>query len=201
LGFDTLTQSWETGPLDGNSLLATVSTYYQPTRNSWFGQYQVDGEHYIRVYKTANIGFRVAWGESFGDEWKRPFYVSSVDNLRGVPYFSYDYLIQNKYLVGQAELKVPLNGLIRLLIFQNIEGIAAVDAGSVFNKYDQFDANKTAAFVTGFNFNLAIFQFRLHFAKPFDIGGIKPGQPWSQDGQIVVPDGWVTNFTIRYLFF
>ena len=36
LGFDTLTQSWETGPLDGNSLLVTLSSYYQPTRESWF---------------------------------------------------------------------------------------------------------------------------------------------------------------------
>ena len=201
LGFDTLTQSWETGPLDGNSLIATVSSFYQPTHNSWFGQYQVDGEHYIRLYKTVNLGIRAAWGESFGDEWKRPFYVSSTDNLRGVPYFQYQYLIANKYAVGNAELQVPLDGLIRLLIFQNIEGIAAVDAGSVFNHYGDFSNNRTAAFVTGFNFNLAIFQFRLHFARPFDIGGLKPGVARPQDGQVIVPDGWVTNFTIRYLFF
>lgn len=201
LGFDTLKQSWETGPLDGNSVVATLSSYYQPTRESWFGDVQVDAQHYIRLYKTVNLGLRAGWGQAFGDEWKRPFYVSSVDNLRGVPWYQFDYLISNKYAVGQAELQVPLDGLVRLLIFQNIEGIAAVDAGSLFDQYGDFSENRTAAFVTGFNFNLAIFQFRLHFAKPFDIGGLKPGRPRPEDGEVIIPDGWVTNFTIRYLFF
>lgn len=201
IGFDTLTQSWETGPLDGNSLLATLSTYYQPTRQSWFGDVTVDAQHYIRLYKTVNLGLRGAWGQSFGDEWKRPFYVSSVDNLRGVPWYQFNYLTSEAYALGGAELQIPLDGLIRLLIFQNIEGIGGIDAGSLFSRYEDFDENRTAAFVTGFNFNLAIFQFRLHFAKSFDIGGIKPGEPREGETQPIVPDGWVTNFTIRYLFF
>ena len=133
MGFDTLTQSWETGPLDGNSLLVTLSSYYQPTRESWFGDISVDAQHYIRLYRTVNIGLRAAWGQSFGDEWKRPFYVSSVDNLRGVPWYQFNYLTSGAYALGGAELQVPLDGLIRLLIFQNIEGIAGVDAGSLLS--------------------------------------------------------------------
>ena len=201
VGYDTLAQSWQVGPLDGTSVLGSVSAYYQPTRNEWFGQYQIDAEHFFRLYKLVKFGVRGAWGESFGDTWKRPFYVSSVDNLRGVPYYEFNYLIANRYLVGNAELQVPLDGLIRLAIFQNIIGVAAVDAGSVFNTYGDFKPNRTAAYVMGFNFNLAIFQFRLHFAMPFSIGGLVPGQPRPSDGQVIVPNGWVTNFTIRYLFY
>ncbi len=201
VGFDTLIQSWETGPLSGDSVVATVSTYFQPTRGSWFGDVGVDAQHYLRLYKTVNLGLRAAWGQAFGDEWLRPFWVYSFYNLRGVPYYQIGYLVNEKYTLAQAELQVPLDGLIRLLIFQNIEGIAAIDAGSVFRRYDEFEENRTAAFVTGFNFNLAIFQFRLHFAKSFDIGGIKPGVPRPGDRFPVVPTGWVTNFSIQYVFF
>ena len=200
-GYDTLNWSMETGPLHGTSALVTASSYYQPGRAVWHGDLQLDVQRYFRLYRTANLGFRFAGGRALGDEWRRPFYISSVDNLRGVPWHAFEYLIADQYAIGQAELQVPLNSLIRFFLFQNVEGIAAIDVGSLVDRTDEFRRNSTAAFVTGLNFSLAIFEFRLHFARPFDIGGLEPGVPRDDEGGDVVPDGWVTNFSIRYTFF
>jgi len=53
---------------------------------------------------------------------------------------------------------------------------------------------RTLTGVLGVNFIFGPLVFRLHFGHPFGIGGILT--PALQDGT-----SWVTNFTLRYLFF
>lgn len=195
VGYDTLARSYSTGPLQGNSFLLRGEYNYLPLRKTGYGEIQLDAQKYFRIWRTANLHFRGASGVAFGDQFSRQFFVWPIYNLRGIPFNGNhsDLFIGEYYTVGTSELQVPLDRLVRLAIFQNIEGIAAVDVGSVFNDPKDLGSKSTAAFVTGVNFNLAIFQFRLHFARPFDIGGLKPGKD--------VPDSWVTNFSIEYLFF
>lgn len=195
VGFDTLSRSYQTGPLAGNSALLHGEWNTLPLRGSSYGELQLDLQHYTRLWRTANLGFRAAGGTSFGDQFTRLFSVWPVYNLRGIPFrqsFA-DVFVGKNYVVTSAELQFPLDRLIRIAIFQNIEGVAAIDAGSVFDNLEEAQEHQTASFVTGFNFNLAIFEFRLHFARPFDIGGLKPGTD--------LPDGWVTQFWIDFLFF
>jgi outer membrane protein assembly factor BamA len=203
LGYDTLARSYQTGPLSGNSVLLSGEWNILPFRGSSYGEIQLDAQKYFRIWRTANLHFRAAAGTAFGNQFSRQFFVWPIYNLRGIPFSGThaDKFTGKYYTVGTAELQIPLDRLVRLAIFQNIEGIAAVDVGSVYSEFNPatsggFDDaldNRTAAGVLGFNFNLAIFQFRLHFAKPFDIGGLEPGTD--------LPDGWVTNFSIEYLFF
>ena len=200
-GYDSLVWSWETGPLTGSSVLTAANVYYQPARDTWFGDALIDAQRYFRLGSTVALGLRATTGRAYGNEWRRPFYVYSVDNLRGVPWYEYDYLISDSYLVGQAELAVPLNRIIRIAIFNSVIGIAGVDAGSLFDRYQDAEANSTAAGVLGVNMRLAIFDLRLHFARPFDVGGLVPGETRGPDGTTIVPDGWVTNFSIRYAWF
>lgn len=195
VGYDTLARSYATGPLHGNSVILSTEYNILPLRGAGYGEVQLDAQKYFRVWRTANLHFRGAAGASYGNQFTRQFYVWPIYNLRGIPFSSTqsENFIGTYYTVGTSELQVPLDRLIRLAIFQNIEGIAAIDVGSVFDDPADYGAKSTAAFVTGVNFNLAIFQFRLHFARPFDIGGLEPGKD--------LPDKWVTNFSIEYLFF
>lgn len=200
-GYDTLIRTWGTPPLGGSSVVATVSGYHVPARGTTYGDATLDAQKYVRIGSSTSLGFRATTGRAFGDEWRRPFFVYSSDNLRGVPWYRYDYLISDAYVVGQSELAVPLDRIIRIAFFNGMIGIAGVDAGSVFDRYDQAEGQSTAATVLGVNMQLAIFDLRLHFARPFDIGGLVPGETRGEDGRVIVPDGWVTNFSIRYAWF
>lgn len=201
-GYDSLVWSWETGPLTGSSVLATVNGYYQPARDdTWFGDASIDAQRYFRLGSTVALGFRATAGRTLGDEWRRPFYVYSVDNMRGVPWYRYDYLISDAYTIGQAQLALPLNSVLRFALFNSVIGVAGIDAGSLFDEIGQAEENATAAGVLGVNMRLAIFELRLHFARPFDVGGLEPGVTEGADGRPIVPDGWVTNFSLRYAWF
>ena len=201
VGYDTLIRTWGTPPLGGSSVIATVNGYHQPARGTSFGDATLDAQKFFRIGQTASLGFRATTGRAFGDEWRRPFFVYSSDNLRGVPWYRYDYLISDAFVVGQSELAVPLDRVIQIALFNGMIGVAGIDAGSVFDKYVDAEGQATAATVVGVNMQLAIFDLRLHFARPFDIGGLEPGKTRGEDGRVIVPDGWVTNFSIRYAWF
>lgn len=201
VGYDTLVWTYEAGPLTGSSVLATVNGYHQPARTTSFGDASLDVHRFFRLGERTALKLRGTTGRAFGDEWRRPFYLYSSDNLRGVPWYRYDYLISDAYLVGQAEIAMPLNRVIQFALFDTVIGVAGVDAGSAFDRYADAEERATAATVLGVNMRLAIFDVRLHFARPFDVGGLVPGETRGADGTVIVPDGWVTNFSIRYAWF
>jgi hypothetical protein len=91
--------------------------------------------------------------------------------------------------VGNAELNVPLDAIIRVAFFQSIEGIMGLDFGGVADRLDNLWPNRTFAFVLGGNLTLGPFEFLIHFARPIDIGGLVPAADW------------VPNISIRYAYF
>jgi hypothetical protein len=69
--------------------------------------------------------------------------------------------------------------------------VVGVDFGGVGNRPSQLWDKRILDFAIGANFALGPILFRLHFAKPFDIGA--PAGAPSTDYE------WVTNFSIGYL--
>jgi len=203
LGYDTISYNRGTGPISGHSFLVEGTIAMQPNENEVFGSVRVDAEQYFPLIGRSNLLFRVGAGSTFAGKISgtggisRQFYLSSFDTLRGVPFGNDTYLLGKKYMYSTAELQIPLNVIIRLLIFSDIEGIVGLDFGSVSDDFDTFFDKRVLDFVLGFNLGLGPLVFRLHFAKPIDTGhgpGVAFGTP-NGDG------GWVTNFSLGWLYF
>jgi hypothetical protein len=157
-----------------------------------------------------------------GERWERTWWLTSADNLRGFYPLDFENLIGQHYWVANAELQIPLDPFVRLFIFDYIEGVAALDFGGVFNHWSTrpeqdptvtladeecrllsggttcvdpgaWDA-RTLTGVLGFNVLFGPLLLRVHFGRPFDIGGLET--PALRDGS-----SWVTNVTLRYFFF
>lgn len=190
LGYDTVHYHPATGPIAGHSVLLETSLAVQPFDDETFGTVRLDLEQYFPVLGRANLFFRVGAGTTYGGTYARQFYLSSFDTLRGVPFGNEDFLIGRAFLHSTAELQIPLNMLIRLLIFTDIEGIVGFDFGSVTDEYDIFFNKRVFDFVLGFNLGLGPLVFRLHFAKPIDVGAKLPN-----DGS------WVTNFSLGWVYY
>jgi hypothetical protein len=223
LGYDTIRYTYATGPLAGHSLLLEVGGGYLPDVNAVHGFAHLDAQQYFQISGRANIGFRASAGSSFaGDEvgrtWMRTWWLSSADNLRGFYPFEVENLVGKHYWVANAELQIPLDPLIRLFIFDFIEGVAALDFGSVYNQYNTTPATlgsgacrtttthplqciepgawdaRTLTGVLGVNVLFGPLLLRLHFGHPWDIGGL-------ETEALRTGARWVTNVTLRYFFF
>ena len=188
---------------------------------------RTDLEQYFQLVGRANLSFRLAAGTSFAPDtkgrlWERSWWLTSADNLRGFYPLDLAYLIGQNYYVANAELQFPLDALIRLLFFDHLEGVAALDFGGVFNRFSTrnvtdgrrpgssgcftttrntseciepgaWDA-RTLTGVLGVNVLFGPLLLRVHFGHPWDIGGLRT--PAIQDHA-----RWVTNITLRYFFF
>ncbi len=218
-GFDTVRYDQYTGPINGSSFLLEVGGGYLPGRSAVHGFVRTDAERYWQLIGRSNFMLRFAGGTSFSPGgrsrfWERSWWLTSADNLRG--YFPLDFanLIGLHYYVVNAELQFPLDPLVRLFIFDYLEGVAALDFGGVFNRLesrrDEFGAivknvdgsiaepgawdARTLTGVLGVNVLFGPLLLRVHFGRPFDIGGQKTPA-------IVDHVHWVTNVTLRYFFF
>ncbi len=207
-GYDTIRYDYATGPLAGSSLLLEVGGGWLPGRGAVHGFAHLDAQQYFQLIGRANIGFRAAAGTSFAPnersrQWQRTWWLSSADNLRGFYPFDVESLVGRHFYVASAELQFPLDPLLRLFIFDYIEGVAALDFGGVFDDWGRrsqgpfvyADAweHRTLTGVLGVNVLFGPLLLRVHFGHPFDVGGIET--PAMQDGA-----RWVTNVTLRYFF-
>jgi hypothetical protein len=210
-GYDTIRYDFATGPLVGHSLLAELGGGWLPGRQAVHGFAHVDAQKYFQLGRRANIGFRLAAGTSFSPDdrseiWERSWWLTSADNLRGFYPLDEETIGRNFY-VANAELQLPLDALVRLAIFDYIEGVAAVDFGGVFDRWQTvstateplrradvgaWDA-RTLTGVLGFNVLFGPLLLRVHFGHPYDIGGLET--PAMRQGT-----NWVTNVTLRYFF-
>jgi hypothetical protein len=190
-GYDTIRYS-AGGPLAGSSFLLEGSTAYQPIDDVVFGTVRLDGERYFPLYGRTHFFLRAGTGTTFGGQLARQFYLSSFDTIRGIPFGREDLLIGRHFLFSTAELQVPLNAIIRLLIVTDIEAIAGIDFGGVGQQPEDVWYRRVLAPVVGFNFGLGPLIIRLHFARPLNIGAPLP---------VAAGQEWVTNFSIRILGF
>ncbi|HET8540341.1 MAG TPA: hypothetical protein VFL83_10765, partial [Anaeromyxobacter sp.] len=212
-GYDTIRYDYATGPLAGHSVLAEVGGGWLPGRQAVHGFVHMDAQQYFQLGRRANIGFRAAAGSSFAPDeksriWERSWWLTSADNLRGFYPLDVENLIGSSFYVANAELQLPLDSLVRLAIFDYVEGIAALDFGGVFDRWSTvhpipgatlrrrdvgpWDA-RTLTGVLGFNVLFGPLLLRIHFGHPYDIGGLET--PALRSGA-----NWVTNVTLRYFF-
>lgn len=215
-GYDTLRYDPLTGPLAGRSFIAELGGQWLPGRSAVSGHFRIDAAGYLRLGEHASLSLRGAAGTSFapddvGENWERTFWLSSADNLRGYSPFDYAYLIGTNYYVANLELQFPLEPIVRIGLFSYLQGVLALDFGGVFDRVSTAPGAsasdpatppsalgawdvRTLTGVLGLNALLGPIVFRLHFGHPFDIGGVQT--PALRDGS-----SWVTNITLRYLFF
>ena len=209
-GFDTLRFDPLTGPLRGTSLLAELGGQWLPTRHAVNGFARFDAQQFWQLAGRANFMLRLAGGTSFaptaaGKAWEKSWWLSAPDNLRGLYPFDTAFLVGPHYWVANAELQVPLEPVLKLLIFDYLEGVAALDFGGVFDRYERgVDVNgnvapgawdaRTLTGVLGVNALFGPLLLRVHFGHPYDIGGrVTPALQYHER--------WVTNVTLRWFFF
>ncbi|HSD19782.1 MAG TPA: hypothetical protein VLC54_07090 [Anaeromyxobacter sp.] len=215
-GYDTIRYDQYTGPLAGGSLLLELGGGYLPGRSALHGFFRLDAQKFWQLLGRSNFMLRAAGGTAFSlDEaskvWEKNFWLTAADNLRGFYPLDTEFLIGQHYYVMNAELQFPLDTLIRLLIFDYLEGVAALDFGGVFNRFDSGAGgaaptdivvrsdlgaweSRTLTGVLGVNVLFGPLLLRVHFGHPFDIGGLET--PALRDH-----NRWVTNITLRYFFF
>jgi hypothetical protein len=209
-GFDTLRYDQLTGPLRGTSLLAELGGQWLPSRQTANGFFRFDAQRFWQLSGRANFMLRLAGGTSFSPSrkaraWEKSWWLSAPDNLRGFYPFDTAFLVGPHYWVANAELQVPLDPVLKLLIFDYVEGVAALDFGGVFDRYESgrdvngdfvpgaWDA-RTLTGVLGVNVLFGPLLLRVHFGHPYDIGGrLTPALQFHER--------WVTNVTLRWFFF
>lgn len=208
-GYDTTRYDPATGPVSGSSATFELGGAYLPGRGALTGFARTDMQRYWQLGTRANFSLRFAAGTSFSDSnskvWERSYWLTAADNLRGFYPGEYGNLIGRNYYIANAELQVPLDPLIRFFIFDYVEGVAALDFGGVFDRFDTrvnsdgfitergaWDA-RTLTGVLGFNMLFGPLILRLHWGHPYDVGGYQTSA--LQNGS-----RWVTHVTLRYFF-
>jgi hypothetical protein len=218
-GYDTIRYDYGTGPLAGRSLLLELGGGWLPGRNAVHGFAQADAQQYLQLAGRANLGFRAALGSSFAADaesrvWARTWWLTSSDNLRGFYPLDLD-LVGLHYWVANLELQLPLDPILRLALFDYVEGVAALDFGAVFDRFESVPATdgycrtttqsttcidpgawdaRTLTGVLGVNVLFGPLLLRVHFGHPFDVGGLRTEA-------LATRTRWVTNVTMRYFFF
>jgi len=209
-GHDTIRYDPLTGPLRGTSLLGEVGGQWLPTLEASTGFFRFDAQHYWQLVGRANFMLRLAGATSFSpnrasEPWQKSWWVSAPDNLRGFFAFENDFLVGRHYYVANAELQFPLDPIVKLRIFDYVEGVAALDFGGVFSRFaNGRDANgilvpgawesRTLTGVLGVNMLFGPLLLRVQFGHPWDIGGLVTPALESHER-------WVTNITLRWFFF
>ncbi len=189
LGYNTIQYHPGTGPISGTSLLLESTLDVQPFDDESHGTVRLDAERYFPIYNRINLGFRGGMGSTFGGELRRQFFLSSFDTLRGVEFGDIDYLLGDLFFFTKLELRFPLNFLVRIPLI-DVEGIVGADFGGAGEDLASLWEWRAFSPVTGLNFGLGPIVFRLHFARPIDIGA--PRLP--NNGN------WVTNFSLGWRY-
>jgi hypothetical protein len=209
-GYDTIRYDPLTGPLRGLSLLGEVGGQWLPERGTTTGFFRFDAQQYWQLVGRANFMLRAAGGTSFSPDrasraWEKSWWVSAPDNLRGFYPFDTNFLVGPNYYVANAELQFPLDPILRLQLFDYLEGVVALDFGGVFERWRRaHDANgdllpdawdmRSLTGVLGVNALFGPLLLRVHFGHPWSIGGIATPA-------IHFREKWVTNVTLRWFFF
>ena len=187
-GHDTTRFRFPGGAVGGGSLLFEVGGGWLPIRSALYATALFDAQRHLRTLGGVVLHLRLAGGVTGGSPLGRQFFLSSYDNLRQFQVWDLR-LLGRAYTVLNADLTIPLDALVRLAVISNVQAVAGLDLGSVAQSADALWAGRSMGLVLGTNLGLGPFEFRLHFAKPVDLGAGVPSH------------GWVTNVSLRYLYF
>jgi hypothetical protein len=179
-----------TGVLTGNSLLVEGLLGSRPFDAQAYGSGRLDFSKYVPIAGSANFFLRGGAGTSVGS-LAQGFYLSSFDTLRGVYPGDPEFLLGRHFAFSTAELQIPLDLFLRVLFLSNLEGIVALDAGSVSDEATELWDHRVLDAVVGGNVILGPLMFRIHFARPLDVGAPLP------TGEEPV---WVTNLSLAWLY-
>lgn len=223
-GYDTLRYHPLTGPIDGTTVLVEATGGIQPFNRETYSSVRLDAARYFPIEGRAHVMVRAGAGTSLGGRYSTSFQLSSFDTVRGVPFSGSNlrqWLFGRNFFFSTAELQVPLNNFVRLILFSDIEAIAGLDFGGVSDNPFTLLHRRVLDYVLGVNFALGPLLFRLHFAKPVGIGAqpehtftttgmpsggrpCLPTAPIDAGGCPAEPLGdseWVTNFSIGLVGF
>ncbi len=189
LGYNTIRLHPGTGPIDGSSALLSSTLDVQPFDEEVHGTVRLDAERYFPIYDRINFSLRGGTGTSFGGDLKRQFFLYSFDTLRGVEFGDTDYLLGDLFFFSKAELRFPLNFLVRVPII-DVEGMVGADFGGTGEDFQDLWNWRAFSPVVGLNLGLGPLVFRLHFARPIDIGAPR------------LPRGgsWITNLSLGWRY-
>lgn len=215
-GYDTVRYDLRAGPISGDAVLLELGGGWLPWRSAVHGFARVDAMKYLRLIGRSKLMFRIGSGTSFAPDetgrlWARTWWLTSADNLRGYGPFDLAYLTGRNYYVVNAELQLPLDPVIHLVLFDGLYAVAAMDFGGVFNRWSTVAGctgsdpactprdlgawdSRTLTGVLGVNAMFGPLLLRVHFGHPIDIDGTRT--PAMRSGT-----QWVTNVTLRYFFF
>ena len=156
---------------------------------------QLDARQYVRVSQSTNLAFRLFVGLSQGNA-PRPFYLGSLDTLRG---FDFRSVVGNRAAFANVEYRFPLGSI---TFFRGVRGRVFLDVGAAYFSYGpqgqatpkfQFwdSANNQlkdgrADYGWGFSIPLGGLDLNWDFAKQWKFAGAK--------------GGFRTNFWIGYSF-
>jgi hypothetical protein len=194
LGYDTVRYHPTTGPHGGGSVLGEVSVASQPFNDEMFGSARIDAERFVPIrlqsFFGANVFVRASAGTSFGGIYARNFFLSSFDTLRGVRFADADWLLGRHFATATAELQLPLDALLRIAILSSVEAVAGVDAGAVSADVESLWNKRVVDVALGTNLVFGPLVFRVHFARPLNVGTELPNTGRGQ---------WVPNLSVRWL--
>jgi hypothetical protein len=166
----------------------------QPFDRERFGHLRLDAERYvaipIRAVSGANFGVRGAAGLSAGGDYQRNFFLSSFDTLRGVQFNDANWLLGSHFAYATAEVQVPVDAVLRTAVLSSIEGVAGIDVGGVSTSVAGLWDERVLDVAVGANMILGPLVFRVHFARPLDVGAPLPTGSRPQ---------WVPNLSMRWL--
>lgn len=190
LGIDTTRFHPKTGPVAGASVLLEGSLGAQPFDGEKYGSARFDAQQYLAlpVISGANLSFRASAGTSGLGTYARGFFLSSWDTLRAYR-FGDENLLGRHFWFSNAELQVPLDGLLRVAVASGLEGVAGVDFGAVADDPGELWDRRVLDAAVGGNVILGGLVLRLHWARAIDIGAPLPE----------TRRPWVTNVSISWL--
>ena len=151
----------------------------EPFHDVVYGTARIDASQYVPLIGSANLFLRGAAGASLSGDYATYFYLYSFETLRGVPFGNPAFLLGRHFVYGTTELQVPLDPILDFFLASNIEGIAALDAGSVSDELKGVLNRPVLDGVLGANFIFGPLEIKLHFAYPFDLGKVpRPAEGW-----------------------
>lgn len=190
-GVDTVSYHPSTGPISGASALVEATLGVQPLDGEVFPSVRLDAEGYLPLHRSsgANLGLRASGGSSWGSLQARSFYLYGPWTLRGVAMGDIDWLLGRHYALATSELQIPMDWLIRVAFLSAVEGVVGLDLGATADRPGELWDRRVLDVALGGNLALGPLVFRLHFARPLDIGAPLPDNP----------QPWVTNLSMGWL--